>query len=54
MLIENVDYYIRIIDMPCGVHGCVAQNEDGTHSVYLNARDSRDRQCAHETERSMK
>ena len=39
MLIENADYFIRIIDfpVPC-IGGMVMPNDDGTFSIYLNGR----------------
>lgn len=42
MLIENADYFIRVVDFPtgCGCNGAVALNDDGTYSVYINARAS--------------
>lgn len=43
MLIENADYFVRIVDFPVGCGGCngvVALNDDGTYSVYINARAS--------------
>ena len=49
--IENADFFVRIVDMPHGIHGCVTPNDDGTFSVYLNAHDNsvRNRQaCDHE------
>jgi Zn-dependent peptidase ImmA (M78 family) len=41
-LIENVDYFVRLINFPKGVNriGFVLLNEDGTYSVYINARAS--------------
>ena len=41
-MIENVDYFVRVIDFPKGVNriGFVLLNEDGTYSVYINARAS--------------
>lgn len=41
MPIEGVDYYVRIVDLPIGIGGMVTPNEDGTYSVYINARLSR-------------
>ena len=38
MAIEGADFYVRLIDLPYGVGGFVAPNEDGTFNVYLNAR----------------
>lgn len=46
MLIEGADYFIRVLDFPenspCG--GMVMLNDDGTYSVYLNARVNDERQ----------
>lgn len=39
-MIENADYFIRLVSLPHGVHGCVSPNEDGTYNVYINDRDS--------------
>jgi len=50
-LIENADYFIRVVDLPLGVGGVVTPNEDGTFSIYLNARNSDRKQrssCDHE------
>lgn len=44
MVIEGADYFIRTVDMPYAIHGSVSPNEDGTYSVYVNARDSFERQ----------
>ena len=38
------EYCVRLIDLPYGVHGCVSEDADGFYSVYVNARDSRERQ----------
>ena len=35
------DAFVRLVNLPFGVHGCVTPNDDGTFSIYLNARDSR-------------
>lgn len=43
-VIEGVDYFVRIITMPPEVHGAVSPNDDCTHNVYVNSRDSRERQ----------
>ena len=40
----TLDYCIRLIDLPYGVHGCVSEDADGFYSVYVNARDSAERQ----------
>jgi hypothetical protein len=39
-MIEGVDYFIRLVNLPCGVGGMVTPNEDGTFSIYLNARET--------------
>lgn len=42
MLIEGCDYFVRVVDFPvCSCGGSVTPNEDGTYSVYINARLSR-------------
>ena len=41
MLIEGVDYFVRLVDFPnCKCNGAVALNDDGTYSVYINAKAS--------------
>ena len=37
MLIENSDYYVRVVPFPVRVPGMVMPNEDGTFSIYINA-----------------
>ena len=39
---ENADYFVRVVDFPVGVqsNGMVLLNDDGTYSVYINARAS--------------
>lgn len=44
MILETADYCVRIITLPDGVHGVVSEDADGFCSIYLNARDSRERQ----------
>ena len=46
MLIEGADFFVRIVDFPVGAgcHGMVILNEDGTYSVYLDARVNTDTQ----------
>ena len=44
MILEGADFVIRIVDMPHGIHGSVTPNDDGTFSVYINARDCCERQ----------
>ena len=40
-LIEDADYFIRLVDLPAGVSGIVSPNEDGTYNIYLDARKGR-------------
>lgn len=37
MIIENADYFVRLIPMPPNIGGILSPNEDGTFNVYLNA-----------------
>ncbi len=43
MLIENADYFVRLVDMPGSVGGACNPNDDGTFNIYLNARHATDR-----------
>lgn len=36
--IEGADYFVRVVNLPPKVKALVAENEDGTFSMYLNAR----------------
>ena len=52
-LIENCDFFVRLVPFPAGVkpHGMVMPNDDGTFSIYLDARVTHERQkvsCDHE------
>jgi len=43
--IDGADFFVRLIDFPtCTCGGMVIPNDDGTFSVYLNARTSHDQQ----------
>lgn len=45
MLLENADYFVRLVPFPPGaIDGCVTPNDDGTFSVYLDSNVSRERQ----------
>ena len=45
MLIENSDYYVRVVPFPVRkVGGMVIPNEDGTFSIFINAHLSKERQ----------
>lgn len=51
--IEGADFFVRVIPFPagCGCDGAVTPNDDGTFSVYLDARTTAERQrraCDHE------
>ncbi len=36
---EGIDYFVRVVDFPnYGSPVCVTPNDDGTYSVYANAR----------------
>lgn len=38
MLIENVDYFVRIVQFPNAANkGIVCPNDDGTFDIYLNS-----------------
>lgn len=38
MLIENVDYFVRVVQFPNAANkGIVCQNADGTFDIYLNS-----------------
>ena len=50
-LIENADYFVRLIDMPKGIRGMVSPNPDGTYNIYLDKKADRQKQlksCKHE------
>jgi len=42
--IEGADYFVRQMPMPYGVHGAVSLNDDCTFNVYVNERDTHERQ----------
>ena len=35
--IDGADFFVRVVDLPVGVGGCVSPNADGTYNVYINA-----------------
>lgn len=37
-MITTDDYFVRLIDLPPRVRGITVPNEDGTYSIYINAR----------------
>ena len=55
-LIENCDYFIRIVKLPYGIRGAVRPNPDGTFSIYINSRNTSEQEIAakiHEIEHIM-
>lgn len=46
MLLENCDYFIRYKQLPPGIFAFVTPNDDGTFSIFLDPRRSRDQQLA--------
>jgi hypothetical protein len=40
------DVIVKLYDLPSSVHGLIRQNGDGTYTVLLNSRDSRERNLA--------
>ena len=46
MLIEGADYFVRLVDFPVGAgcDGAITPNDDGTYSIYLDARTTFERQ----------
>lgn len=52
-LIEGADYFVRVVDLPVQIGGMVTPNDDGTFSIYLNARNTAERRaksCDHEVD----
>lgn len=44
--IEGFDYYLYYMDFPtCTIGGAVMPNDDGTYSIFLNTRLSREAQA---------
>ncbi len=42
MILENADYFIKIVDFPvCSCGGAILLNDDGTYTILLNSRLSR-------------
>lgn len=54
--IEGIDFFVRLVNFPRNSGGCdgaVTPNDDGTFSVYLDARTTAERQlitCDHEVQ----
>ena len=44
MMLENADYFVHLVDFPvCSAGGIVLLNDDGTYTVLLNSRLSREK-----------
>lgn len=42
MILENADYFIKFVDFPvCSCGGVILLNKDGTYTILLNSRLSR-------------
>ena len=39
---ENIN--LQYINMPCGMHGAATKNEDGSYTIFLDPRDSDEKQ----------
>lgn len=39
-LVENADYFVRVVQLPFPVRAMTAANPDGTFTVYLNSRNT--------------
>lgn len=39
-ILENCDYFVRMIPLPGSVGGILTPNDDGTFSMYLNDKHS--------------
>jgi len=37
-ILEDADYFIRVVDLPPRVGGLVSPNPDGTFNIYLDAK----------------
>ncbi len=37
-IIEDADYFIRVVDLPPRVGGLVSPNPDGTYNLYLDCK----------------
>ena len=39
MILENADYFVKLVDFPvCSCGGVVLLNEDGTYTILINSR----------------
>ena len=39
--LEDADYFVRVVDLPDGVNGVCATNDDGTFNIFINANTDR-------------
>lgn len=46
MLLENADFFVRYKQLPTGIFAFVTPNDDGTFSIFLDPRRSREQQLA--------
>lgn len=44
MMISTGDLSVHLVNLPCQVFGAYCENEDGSYSVFINARHSGHRQ----------
>lgn len=42
MILQDADVFVRPLNMETGIHEQIHDNNDGTYTVFLNARDSFD------------
>lgn len=42
--IEGCDYFIYYMKMPPKIYACVCENDDGTYTIFLDPRRSREQQ----------
>ena len=39
MILENADYFVKLVDFPvCSCGGVVLLNDDGTYTILINSR----------------
>lgn len=41
-ILENCDYFVRLVKLPGSVGGVLTPNSDGTYSMYLNSEHTGD------------
>jgi len=40
--LEDADYFVRIVKLPKGIKAMIIPNDDGTFSMYLDSRRTRE------------